>query len=194
LNPGNVEWFANAIETGAIKLPELQGQYKSLQNKVQDMQCQKQELERKLQVINSRIIQLADVEKMHQQNFDTLADNVCDRQNQKHQLEQFIFRFKNSNKKYLKIKSIAEEVLNGLLTEEEPLLDLALKAVIEALRINPDRYTVIYDSKYDSDDNVSNSSTTTAPISSSSSTHSTSPKADKKIWSSYLMSLKRKVY
>ena len=27
LNPDNVEWFANAIETGIIKLPELQGQY-----------------------------------------------------------------------------------------------------------------------------------------------------------------------
>jgi hypothetical protein len=38
----NVEWFANAIEIGAIKLPELQGQYKSLQNKVQNMQFQKQ--------------------------------------------------------------------------------------------------------------------------------------------------------
>jgi hypothetical protein len=56
---------------------------------------------------------------------------------------------------------------------------LALKAVIEALRMNPDRYNVIYDSKYDSDDNVLNhsSNSTTVPISSSSSTSSTSPKA-----------------
>jgi len=70
---GNVEWFANVIDTGVIKLPELQGQHKSLQNEIQDMQCKKQELERELQLINSRIIQLADVEKMHQQNFDSLA-------------------------------------------------------------------------------------------------------------------------
>jgi len=124
------------------------------------MQCQKQELQRALHVINSRIIQLADVEKMHQQNFDTLADNICDIQNQKHQLEQFVFRFKNSNKKYLKVKSIAEEHVNRLLIEEETLLDLALKAAIEALRMNPDRYKIIYDSKYDSDDNVSTSAFT----------------------------------
>src|SRR6188472_201189 len=153
----NVEWFANAIEIGTIKLPELEGQYKNLQNKVQDMQCQKQELERQLRIINSRIIQLADVEKMHQQNFDSLADNICDFRNQKHQLEQFVFRFKNSNKKYLKVKSIAEDHVNRLLTEEESLLDLALKAVIEALRMNPDRYAVIYNSKYDNNDNVSTS-------------------------------------
>jgi hypothetical protein len=61
--------------------------------------------------------------------------------------------------------------------EQESLLDLALKAVIEALRMNPDRYKIIYDSKYDSDDNTSNGSTTTAPVSSSSSTYSTFPKA-----------------
>jgi hypothetical protein len=118
------------------------------------MQCQKQELERELQVINSRIIQLADVEKMHQRNFDTLADKICDLQNQKHQLEHFVFTFKNSNEKYLKIKDVAEEHVNRLLTEEEPLLDLALKAVIEALRMNPDRYAIIYNSKYDNNDNI----------------------------------------
>ena len=43
--------------------------------------------------------------------------------------------------------------------------------------MNPNRYAVIYNSKYDSDDNVSNTSTTTAPISSSSSSYSTFPKA-----------------
>ena len=77
LTASNVESFADAIENGAIKLPELQDQQKSLQNKVQDMRCQKQELERELRVINSRLTELADVEKMHQENFDTLADKIC---------------------------------------------------------------------------------------------------------------------
>jgi hypothetical protein len=31
----NVDWFANAIQTGVIKLPELQHDYKRLQNKIQ---------------------------------------------------------------------------------------------------------------------------------------------------------------
>jgi hypothetical protein len=75
----------------------------SLQNEILDKQRQKQELQRALQVINKRIVELADIytEKMHQHNFDTLADKICDLQNQKHQLEQFASRFKNSNKKYL---------------------------------------------------------------------------------------------
>jgi DNA-binding CsgD family transcriptional regulator len=32
LTASNVEWFTNAIEIGTIKLPELQGRHKSLQN------------------------------------------------------------------------------------------------------------------------------------------------------------------
>jgi hypothetical protein len=74
------------------------------------------------------------------------------------------------------IKSIAEEIVNRLLTEQEPLLELALKAVIEALRMNPDKYAVIYNSKYDNNDNVFDSPMSTtggAAISSSPYTSST---------------------
>ena len=92
---------------------------------------------------------------MHQRTFDTLADKVCNLQNQKHQLEQFGSRFKNSHDKYLKVKSIAEQVVDRLLAERKSLLSSALVAVVEALRMNPDRYAVIYNSKYDNNDNVS---------------------------------------
>jgi hypothetical protein len=87
--------------------------------------------------------------------------------------KQSVFRFRNSNKKYLKIKNVAEEVVNRLLTDLKSLLSSALIAV-EALRMNPDRYAIVYDSKYDNDDNVPNSSTTTTPTLSSSFTSSTS--------------------
>ena len=66
--------------------------------------------------------------------------------------------------------------VNKLLTDLESLLSSALIAVVEALRMNPDRYAIIYDSKYDNDDNVPNSSTTTTPILSSSFNSSTSTK------------------
>jgi chorismate mutase len=116
------------------------------------------------------MLDLTEVENMHRRNVDTLQNDIDHLLNERRQLQQFVYRFKNSNEKYLKIKDIAEEHVNRLLTEEETLLDLALNAVIEALRMNPDRYAVIYNSKYDGDDNVSNSSsTTTVPIPSASS-------------------------
>ena len=64
LNPNNVEWFADAIEMGTIKLPELQGQYQSLQNRVWRMEHQKQELERDHQVIQKRIMELTETHNM----------------------------------------------------------------------------------------------------------------------------------
>lgn len=58
-------------------------------------------------------------------------------------------RFRNSDRKYLEIKSIVEEQVNRLLTEQGGLLNSVLLAVVEALRMNPDRYAIIYNSKYD---------------------------------------------
>ena len=60
LNPGNVEWFADAIEMGAFKLLELQGQYQSIQNKVWKMEHRKQELERDCHVIQRQTVELSD--------------------------------------------------------------------------------------------------------------------------------------
>jgi hypothetical protein len=125
-------------------------------------------------------VELTEVENMHHQNIDTLQNDIDRLFNERRQLQQFVYRFKNGDVKYLQIKDVAKEHVNRLLTEQETLLDLALNAVIEALRMNPDRYAIIYNSKYDSDDNDDNvsdsSSTTTAPILSSCSTYSSSTK------------------
>jgi hypothetical protein len=46
LSLDSVDWFANVMETGAVKTPELHAQYQNLQNKVQTVHYQKQKLER----------------------------------------------------------------------------------------------------------------------------------------------------
>jgi DNA-binding Lrp family transcriptional regulator len=132
LTADNVEWFANAIETGVIKLPELQSQRQSLQKEILDKQRQKQEVQRDLHVINKRIVDLADVEKMHQNNIDTLQNDIEHLFNERSELQQFVSRFKNSDKRYLQIKGIAEEVVDRFLAELKSLLNSALVAVVEA--------------------------------------------------------------
>ena len=86
---------------------------------------------------------------MYSSNCETLQKNIDQLYNEKCQLEQFVSRFRNTNRRYLKIKSIAEEYVNKLLADQEPLLDLALNSVIEALRMAHDRYAIIYNTKYD---------------------------------------------
>ncbi|MBV9175784.1 MAG: hypothetical protein JO297_01955 [Nitrososphaeraceae archaeon] len=53
--------------------------------------------------------------------------------NEKWQVEQFVFRFKNGNRKYLMVRGIAEQIIR-LLTEQGPLLTSAIMAVVHALR------------------------------------------------------------
>ena len=122
LTVDKVEWFANAIETGVIKLPELQHKYQNPQNKVQTMQYQKQKLERDLQVIQKQVIELTEVGSMHQHNIDTLQNDIDRLFDERSELQQFIFRFKGSNRRYLQIKRIAEEVVDRLLAERKSLL------------------------------------------------------------------------
>ena len=151
--------IANVLKY-ANDLPNLQQYWENIQANNHNLKCQNQKLEKDLQARRRQIVELTEVEDMHHQNIDTLQSDLDHLFNERRQLQQFVSRFKNGNDKYLKIKGIAEENVNRLLTEQETLLDLALKAVIEALRMNPDRYAVIYDSKYDSDDNVSTSTFT----------------------------------
>ena len=55
LNPNNVEWFVEAIETGAIKIPDLQKQYAKLQDEVQVIDHQKVVSKAELENMNNRI-------------------------------------------------------------------------------------------------------------------------------------------
>jgi hypothetical protein len=60
LNPQNTESFVDLIELGVVKLPKLQGQYQSIQNKVWKMEHRKQELERDCHVIQRQTVELSD--------------------------------------------------------------------------------------------------------------------------------------
>ena len=75
---------------------------------------------------------------MFQYNIGTLQNNTDQLFNERSELQQFVSRFKNSNKRYIQIKRITE-VIDRLLAERKSLLTLALVAVIEVLRMNPDR-------------------------------------------------------
>jgi hypothetical protein len=146
--------IANVLKY-AKELPNLQQYWENLRDNNHNLKCQNQELERELQTRRRNIVELTEVENIHHHNIDTLQNDIDCLFNERRQLQQFVSRFKNSNEKYLKIKDVAAEEVNRFLTEEESLLGLALRAVVEALRMSPDRYKIIYNNKYDSDDNVS---------------------------------------
>ncbi|MBV9178529.1 MAG: hypothetical protein JO297_16005 [Nitrososphaeraceae archaeon] len=82
-----------------------------------------------------------------------MTEKVDDLYNEKSRLEQYVFRFKNGNRKYLEIRGIAEEIVNRLLAERGPLLTSVIIAVIQALRVNPDKYAIIFGNTKDDKNN-----------------------------------------
>jgi hypothetical protein len=114
---------------------------------------------------------------MLQYNIGTLQNNRYQLFNERSELQQFVSRFRNSDRRYLQTKRLAEEVVDRLLKERKSLLTSALIAVVEALRMNPDRYAIIYNIKYDNNNSILDSSmgTTVAAIASSLCTSTTKP-------------------
>jgi chorismate mutase len=176
--------IANVLKY-ANELPNLQKYCQSHQNQVRDLKYQNLKLERDIQVRKRQIAELIEVENMHKHNVDSLQDDIEHLLSERSSLQQFVSRFRNSNEKYLQIKSIAEGVVNRLLTERKSLLTSTLIAVVEALRMNPDRYAVIYNSKYDDNCNIFDCDGNIATATSSSPSITIAPQNDNHYYDQY---------
>jgi len=55
LTADNVEWFANAVETGAIKIPEIQKQYAKIKDELEAIDYKKTMAKHELDDINNRL-------------------------------------------------------------------------------------------------------------------------------------------
>jgi hypothetical protein len=58
LNPNNVEWFADAIETRAIKIPEIQKQYCKVKDDLEIIDYKKTIAKHQLDDMNNQITYL----------------------------------------------------------------------------------------------------------------------------------------
>jgi hypothetical protein len=58
LNPGNVEWFVDAIETGAIKIPEIQKLYAKIKEELEAIDYKKTMTKHQLEDMNNQITYL----------------------------------------------------------------------------------------------------------------------------------------
>jgi predicted nucleic acid-binding Zn-ribbon protein len=58
LNPNNVEWFADSIETGAIEIPEFQKQYAKIKDELEAIDYKKVMAKYQLDDMNNQIMYL----------------------------------------------------------------------------------------------------------------------------------------
>jgi len=150
----NLEAFVSILKNAAFNIPALQKQHELVKNKVKTIQYQKQEGDIELQKLGDRVVELKKLEQSHAEVCRRLQQEIGYYIKQKQRLIAFIEAFKRSNKKYSKVRAVAKENLNFLM-DQKILVSAAVLAVIEALRIHPNKHTIICcnDGSYNSDSN-----------------------------------------
>jgi hypothetical protein len=100
--------------------------------------------------MQEHITGLFKVAEQQQQNVDTLSERIATLYIKEQEQERSVSRFKDTNKTYRKVKTIAEEQVNRFWSQalreldKKGLLSIVLSAVIGALRERPDRYDIIF--------------------------------------------------
>jgi hypothetical protein len=94
LNPNNVEWFADAIETGAIKIPEIQKQYVKAKDDLEVIDYKKTIAKYQLDNMNNQIIYLNKIVYNKRNEIVSLQIGV-------QELEGYVHGLKNHNQQQL---------------------------------------------------------------------------------------------
>jgi hypothetical protein len=137
LNPQNVKWFVDGLNIGTIKIEDVYADYEdakannqNLRNEHENLTYENQSLRGENQDIINRIqynrrifendskamkeqtAELIKLQKQQQQNVDTLSERIATLYNKERELNVRVSRFKDINKTYRKVKTIAQEQVN----------------------------------------------------------------------------------
>jgi transcriptional regulator len=140
---GNLEAFVSILEGAAYDIPALQRQIERLKNEVESIQYQEQESIIELQKRSNQIVDLKRLEQSHSDTCSRLQQDMRYYINEKEQIIASVEGFKRSNKKYGKVRAIAEEHIDRFLSDRKALVSAAVLAVIEALRMHPNKHRMI---------------------------------------------------
>jgi transposase len=161
----DIDYFFRVMETGGIKLPQVENDYAYYKSKTEearnelqavqqetekmqhDYQYQKWLSEKDLQAVKQNILDLNNAQEQTQKTFDITVNKASKIREQMERTQRYVTRYQHTNRKYHQIKAIVEDQVTKMLNVEVPngyglngktLLTLALDSVIKALRENPD--------------------------------------------------------
>jgi transposase len=144
-----------ADETNPSGLSQLEKRRKWLIDEIHELDMQIERSKNYLHNLNDEIASAKALLNSYHMLCERKRQEAAHYNNDISRLETFISRFKSNNEEYLKIKKTVEKEVSKFLTDGKVLLQFALASVIEAIRINPDKYNNLLVS------NISESSTST---------------------------------
>ena len=98
LTADNVEWFANAVETGAIKIPEIQKQYAKIKDDLEVIDYKKTIAKYQLDVMNNQITYLNKISYNKRNEIEYLQIGV-------QELEGYVHGLENHNQQQQEIQN-----------------------------------------------------------------------------------------
>jgi hypothetical protein len=159
MGPKNVEYFVEILKSGTYDIPALEIQIEYAKSDLEAMQYKKNKYIDQVNELNDRVAYLQSVEQSLIESCNGLRQNIQYLENEQERLETFTETYKRTDKKYCKIKKIARGYINSFLTDRRILVSAAVIAVIEALKMNPDKHQMICNN----DSAMSNESYSTLP-------------------------------
>jgi transposase len=133
MQPRNVEWFVDILKSAAYDIPALEIQIEYVKSELEAMQYKKNKSIDQVNELNDRVAYLQSVEQSLIESCNGLRQNIEYLENEQERLETFTETYKRTDKKYCKIKKIAQRHIDSFLTDRRVLVSAAVIAVIEAL-------------------------------------------------------------
>jgi transposase len=143
MGPKNVESFVEILRSADYDIPAIQIQLEYRKSEVEAMEHKENKLISEVNDLNNQLSYLQSLKQSYSESCSSLRQNIEYLENKQERLETFIETFKRTDKKYNKIKKIAEEYISGFLTNRQALLSAAIIAVSEALKMHPNKHEII---------------------------------------------------
>jgi exonuclease VII small subunit len=143
MGPKNVNSFVNILKSGTHDIPAIQIQLEYLKCQVEAMQHQESKLISEVNNLHNELAYLQSLKQSYNESCNALIQNIEYLENEQKRLETFVETYKRTDKKYDKIKKIAEDHISSFLTNRQALVSAAVIAVSEALKMHPNKHYII---------------------------------------------------
>jgi chromosome segregation ATPase len=152
-----VSQVVNLLKIATNQLSSVQYRYQTLQEHNNRLESIIKTRSKDLQYLNDEIIS-------SNKNLDTIKSEyrreaalLQGLQQHTARLEGFVYNYKNNNEEYIKLMENIENKVHDYLSDKKKILNAAIISIIESMRNNPEKYSVLV---YHNNDNQNSSSST----------------------------------
>jgi predicted nuclease with TOPRIM domain len=125
-------------------LPSLQLKYQNLRNEIDSLENDKARSATVFQQLTDQVSYLNKREDELQSSIKELKHEKVEIELEKMKLENFVKDFRYNNRGYNKIRKVARQEVENILSDNRRMLEMALKSLIGSLHLDPKKFEILY--------------------------------------------------